>query len=408
MTLPAVTVQEFRGAPRRGVAALTRLAYAGNDLLPLYASLTRGCYFKPEAAGDVMDLAMLSQLLGDPGGGRKLQTRILECEQLYRLENTPHPARLRLLCFAADMDIGGNTPVEFLVGDSIEVMTLYLREGDALPAALPDHDVAMVIMPDDERCAAALARLEAALADWPRPVINLPSAIRNLDRHRLFRVLKGIDGAVIPETLRVRRADATGLYGQLGLRELIVRPTGSHAGRGLARISDDRQWTDYLAASEADELFVSPFIDYRSGDGLFRKYRVVLAGGRPYPVHMAIGPDWKLWYLNAEMEQNPGRRAEEQAFMDQFRIGFGKRHHAALAEIARRTGLDYVGLDCAETRDGSLLVFEADNTLIVHDMDSPSVFPYKAGHMQNLFDAFQAMLFARKHRDCKQMEVASG
>ena len=41
---------------------------------------------------------------------------------------------------------------------------------------------------------------------------------------------------------------------------------------------------------------------------------------------------------------------------------------------------------------GRLLVFEADNALIIHDMDPPDVFPYKSATVRRLFAAFQAML----------------
>ena len=52
-------------------------------------------------------------------------------------------------------------------------------------------------------------------------------------------------------------------------------------------------------------------------------------------------------------------------------------------------------MDCAETKDGSLLIFEADNTAIIHDMDPPDIFPYKAPQMRKVFDAFAAMLHRR-------------
>jgi hypothetical protein len=38
------------------------------------------------------------------------------------------------------------------------------------------------------------------------------------------------------------------------------------------------------------------------------------------------------------------------------------------------------------------LIFEADNTAVVHNMDSPAVFPYKAPQMRKIFGAFAAML----------------
>ena len=55
--------------------------------------------------------------------------------------------------------------------------------------------------------------------------------------------------------------------------------------------------------------------------------------------------------------------------MADFDAGFALRHAAALADIDARIGLDYFGIDCAETPDGRLLVFEVDIAMIVHAMD---------------------------------------
>jgi hypothetical protein len=78
-----------------------------------------------------------------------------------------------------------------------------------------------------------------------------------------------------------------------------------------------------------------------------------------------------------------------------FDTAFGARHRAALAEMSRRVGLDYFTIDCAENEDGELLIFEADNTAVVHNMDSPVVFPYKKPQMRKIFTAFAAMLSRR-------------
>ena len=42
--------------------------------------------------------------------------------------------------------------------------------------------------------------------------------------------------------------------------------------------------------------------------------------------------------------------------MADFDTGFATRHAAALADIDARIGLPYLGIDCAETQDGRLLV----------------------------------------------------
>ena len=144
-----------------------------------------------------------------------------------------------------------------------------------------------------------------------------------------------------------------------------------------------------------DSFFVSPFVDYAGKDGLFRKYRIAMIDGRPFPVHMAIAEEWKVWYLNADMALNVAHRTEEAKFMQFFDENFGRRHARALAELARRVDLDYFLIDCAETRDGDLLVFEADHCAIVHDMDPVNVYPYKPGAMKKLFEAFGGMLRRR-------------
>jgi hypothetical protein len=48
------------------------------------------------------------------------------------------------------------------------------------------------------------------------------------------------------------------------------------------------------------------------------------------------------------------------------------------------------------------LIFEADNTAVVHNMDSPEVFPYKPPQMRKIFDAFVAMLERRVRRGQEQ------
>jgi glutathione synthase/RimK-type ligase-like ATP-grasp enzyme len=176
---------------------------------------------------------------------------------------------------------------------------------------------------------------------------------------------------------------------------VIVRPANSHAGRGLEKIGSAPELAPYLADSQADDFYIAPFIDYSSTDGQFRKYRVILVEGKPFLAHMGISSNWMVHYLNAGMAENADKRAEEARTMESFGTGFSQRHGAALAAVAERTQLAYVGIDCAETQDGQLLIFEVDSNMVVHDLDSPECYPYKHAHMQKLFAAFASMLKAR-------------
>ena len=148
----------------------------------------------------------------------------------------------------------------------------------------------------------------------------------------------------------------------------------------------------YLARMPGAEFHISRFIDYRSDDGLFRKYRIVLIGGRAFAGHMGISQHWMIHYLNAGMTESAHKRAEEERFMREFDSDFAVRHAAALDAVATRVGLDYLVMDCGETRDGRLLVFEIDPGAVVHAMDSDELFPYKQAQMRKVFRAFQEML----------------
>src|SRR3981081_4734995 len=103
--------------------------------------------------------------------------------------------------------MGGNTLIEFLLEDTgIELMTLYVVAGAELPAPLPDHDIAIVIASDSEECRDALRIIDRVAARWPRPLLNPPRLVGNLDRDKLHGLLRGIEGLDIPATVSVTGA----------------------------------------------------------------------------------------------------------------------------------------------------------------------------------------------------------
>jgi hypothetical protein len=400
-----IAVAEPAFANRIGMAKLAKLAFDGKDLRPLWRELIAKLLDGTADAGEGLDLSLIAQLLGDKPAGLSIQHEILASHQLFRSPCPEKNPRLRVLALAASTDMGSNTPIEFLLEHSgIELMTLYVIPEAELPVPLPDHDIAIVIASDSEDCREALAKIERAVSRWPRPLLNPPRLVCNLDRDKLHRLLAGIEGLEIPATTAASRAQLTnasrssgalaGIAAEL-VFPVIVRPRGSHAGVGLARVDDCAAMADYLDRRPETEFFVSRFVDYSGEDKLFRKYRVVFVDGRPYACHMAIAARWDIWYLNAGMSDSAAKRLEEETFMRTFDVGFARRHATALSGLAGRIGLDYFTIDCAETKTGSLLVFEADNTAVVHNMDSPEVFPYKPPQMNRIFDAFADMLERR-------------
>jgi glutathione synthase/RimK-type ligase-like ATP-grasp enzyme len=389
-------------ADRIGFAKLTKMAFDGISLVPLQQELVAQVANGTAGAGVGLDLSLIAQLLGDKQAGLKMQSEVLAFHRVFRSPCGVAQPKLKVLALAAAIDMGGNTPIEFLLeGADVELTTLYVVSGSGIPVPLPPHDVAIVVASDSEECRDALREIDRAAAQWPRPLLNPPRRIDNLDRDKLHRLLREVEGLDIPETVAIGRDELAAAAHPMDVlpdtaagrrAPVIVRPRGSHAGVGLAKVDDRAAMQRYLAVRPEREFFVARFVDYSGADRLFRKYRVAVVDGRPYACHMAIADRWDIWYLNAGMAFSAAKRDEEARFMQTFDTGFAARHRSALDGMIARVGLDYFTVDCAENKDGALLVFEADNTAVVHNMDSPELFPYKAPQMRLIFDAFVRML----------------
>src|SRR5450631_4475243 len=199
-------------ADRIGFARLTTLAFNGADLRLLRDELISRVADGTAGAGEGLDLSLITQLLGDKQTGIAIQAEVLAFHRLFRSPCSAAKPKLRVLALAAAIDMGGNTPIEFLLEESgIELLTLYVVAVTELPVPLPDHDVAIVIASDSEECRDALDIIDSAAARWPRPLLNPPRRVCNLDRDKLHQLLRGIEGLDIPATICVTSAQLFGV-----------------------------------------------------------------------------------------------------------------------------------------------------------------------------------------------------
>ena len=393
-------------APLIGVAPLMRRAFLKEDMAPLAAALLKRAQDNPGDANACLDCSTVLQLSGERDIALAVQAQAIEINPLYSLP-VAAPA-LRLLVLMGPGDLMANTPIEFLLEDSdVAIELLYLTMDAAWPEIVPDHDVMLVAVAESDANQPLLQLLAGVSADWPRPVVNLPERIAVLSRDGVCAALADADGIEMPVTARIDRATLESLAaGTMAVEAilpgdvfpLIVRPIGSHAGQNLDRMACAADIGAYLERVDAQRFYISRFVDYRSADGMFRKYRIVLVDGQSFVCHFAVSAHWMIHYLNAGMSESAEKRAEEAACMADFDTGFALRHAGALQAIDRRIGLPYVGIDCAETADGKLLVFEVDNAMIVHAMDDEVVYPYKKPAMQKVFHAFRQMLERARQR----------
>jgi glutathione synthase/RimK-type ligase-like ATP-grasp enzyme len=384
-----------------GLAPFLRMSIAGTDLQPIGQEMLARAGNDVEDANLWMNLSILLQCLGQRDLGLAVQAQALALKRIYHLAASEQPAKLRLLMLMVPGDLAANTPLECLLenGD-IDLDLYYVTPGAPLALPLPEHDALIVAMSESDENRALLRSLERALADWPKPVINAPRHIPAVGRDVASALLQNVPGLRMPPTLRATRVElqdmATGVAHLSVLFKgcdfpIILRPVGSQAGRDLAKIEGPEDIARYLSRVKEADFYLSRFIDYSGKDGYFRKMRVALIDGQPFACHMAVSVNWMIHYVNAGMYEEAWKRAEEVSFMAHF-VDFAQRHQVALDAIAQRTQLDYLFIDCAETPDGQLLVFEIDHAMVVHAMDLEDQFPYKQTHMLKVKNAFRDYL----------------
>jgi hypothetical protein len=385
-----------------GLASLMRQAFSGVDLKPLGTRLIERAANHPDDAHTLMDLSTTLQLTGNRDIALATQAQALALQQLYRLPTARAEVAIRLLAIMAPGDLMANTPLEFLLEDSdVALDILYVVPDVPFPEFVPDHDLLFMAIGESDQNRPLLALMESVVKSWPRPTLNAPERIASLSRNLACGLLGSAPGVDMPISARIAR-QTLDLIGREdipittilkdGHFPIIVRPVGSHAGQGLDRLETPGAIATYLESMPQSEFYVARFVDYRGPDGLFRKYRIVLIDGRPFVCHMGISQHWMIHYLNAGMAECPEKRDEEARFMTSFDVDFARRHATAFRAITERLGLDYVGIDCADTPDGDLLIFEVDSDMIVHAMDSIELFPYKQPQMRKVFAAFREML----------------
>ncbi|MGZ3497230.1 MAG: tetratricopeptide repeat protein [Vulcanimicrobiaceae bacterium] len=335
----------------------------------------------------------LLHVKGEPERAIAFQKRALERQQLFSTIAFEEQRSVLVLCTPGDFQ--ANIPLDFVFDSrTTTVHKLYLLDAAQLEKiALPRYDVVFNAIGESSDAAAALSLADAFIHAQRRPFINRPDRVLRTNRVRLIETLRDVDcrlaDIVTLERGSIHDAALPFAY------PLIIRPVGSHAGHGLEKIDDSAGLTEYVARTDAPEFFLSPFIDYRNADGLYRKYRIFCVDGEPYPCHLAISPNWMIHYYNAPMREHRWMRDEEAHFLGEFDRVFGPELQGALRSVAGALGLEYFGIDCTVDADGRLLIFEADPAMVVHTSDPVEIYPYKHEYVPRIFRAVERMLDRR-------------
>ncbi len=190
-------------------------------------------------------------------------------------------------------------------------------------------------------------------------LINPSWAVAATTRPLIARRLAHQAGVRVPHCTLYRRAG-------LSLAEhievhghtypVLLRPPGLHGSEGLVRVAGP---DEVAAQGPIDACTVTDFVDFRSTDGLWRKYRMVYAGDRLFRRHVLTDTEWNLTRRARRfMIGRPDLIAEEQEWIQRPVTLEADSIEARAMHQFRALQLDFGVIDCALPPSGDLVIFE--------------------------------------------------
>lgn len=389
-----------------GDADAARLSLALYNLATVYVQRGRRADAKrwytltlgvnPELASAHQNLSALLENEGRLDEAMKHRDRAYRIQRVF-VESATGEVRRNLLIIGAGRGTG-NVPIDGLIAHAHTHRIKYAIDYAAPEedAQLPPYDLVFNGIGDADVATPLAARIAQFTRACGKPVLNPPEAVARTHRHSMAALLAGIDHVDVPPCIRldgppVSRETLVHQLEDAGVGfPLLMRPPATHGGEGIVRHDTVESLWPALLAHDAP-CYLTAYRDFRSDDGLFRKYRIIYVDRVPYAYHLAISPDWIVHYYTAQMTQHPWKLDEERRFLDDPRTALGARAMDALTTIGERLGLDYGGIDFTLTRDGRVLVFEANATMLAHREAAGGPLAHKNPFIERIAAAFEQM-----------------
>ena len=247
----------------------------------------------------------------------------------------------------------------------LQITRQFLRQNRR--PSLTRYRVFLNLITEPEHNDQVLGNLRKLLKGVPGRVINRPEAVLRTTRDQVARRLADIPGLLAPRVVRLKTAKPSSvrtLIERAGVDfPLILRRPGTHKGTSQDLFDDLVKMTSTMV--EGTEYFATQFVDYRSPDGLYRKYRVFFIGPHAIFRHQVFSDHWNV-HVNDRgrfMSDRPDLIAEEEAMFAMPDGNFNPEIKQTLAAVRERINLDYFGIDFGVMADGRLLLFEANATM---------------------------------------------
>ena len=373
---------------------LGRVAFELNDMDAALAHFEAALEINPRDAESLYWTGAIRQKMDEDDAAQAAYAAAARIQPLIRRPAAKAPADFRVLALYAPF--AGNTPADYLFSNAAhDTDTLALLEDSEVDvASLGEAQLVVNLISDADQGGTVLPMAARLVASLGKPVINDPLKIQRTSRDAVADLLPDIAGCRIP---RIVRLAALADFSSDSLARMLpfplpvlARPAGTHGGDDFEKIGDHEELARFFGRRPDSDHYVIEYVDYASDDGYFRKYRFIFVGEDVLPYHLAIGTDWKLHHDNTDMASHPWMQQEEAAFLNAPGSVFSAANLRALAEVQKRIGLDFFGIDCGLDRDGNLVVFEVNASMLVHN-DNPD-FPYKAPAVRAIKQAFDKML----------------
>jgi hypothetical protein len=200
---------------------------------------------------------------------------------------------------------------------------------------------------------AMLVELEAECARRGGRVVHPSKVLSNTARDVLFERLAQAN-LLTPRVVRVD-ADFHARRDHLRLPMLVRRRWGHGPWGGLRRLDTEASFESWWAHARTDTAgwVASEYVDVRSPDGWYRKYRYFMAGSRGNARHLIVSPNWEV--RPSDRVRTQATREEELAF-----VTAPFPHHALFDAARVALGFEIAAFDYSYDASGGVVVWEVN------------------------------------------------
>lgn len=306
------------------------------------------------------------------------------------------------LALAGDTDVinnVGSTDVHILLPPEVRRLGFHITRSyfrQSVRHNIGDYDCLINLVTDPDQNSEVLGNIAKLLRPYRGTVINRPEAVLRSTREQVARRLAGIPGLHVPRSIRLNTTKPNIIRNNVEAARLrfpvIARLAGTHTGNILGRFHSLEEMLPAL--QKGAQHIVTEFFEFRSSDGLYRKYRIFFFGPRVVFRHMLVSDAWNVHAADRRrfMQSRPELREEEANLFASTLRGFPEESARTLEAIRQRVALDFFGMDFGVIQGGRLVLFEANATMNFFPFREDPEFAYLRRCIKPAREAFAALV----------------